>query len=161
MDERNTYDIGDRIRLLFLFWTKPTEGAIDADSTLLTVRDPSGYQVNDSVIIEGAGALGGDFLATVDAVVGNTLTLASAASTTVRRGRVGKLTNPSTPRGRVLAPGVAVADVSLTPLSTGIYEGFHSAAVEGTHWYLGDGQGTAQAAGERSFAVRPPKVPRA
>ncbi len=61
--------------------TSETTGTIVASGTVLTVADATNFSVGDAVVIFGAGAGGGDLLATVTAAgSGNTLTLSAPAA---------------------------------------------------------------------------------
>lgn len=71
-----------------------TVGSVAKDSTKLTVRDTTGLSSGNPVLVEDAGHEGGHLLTTISSISGNVVTLAAAAAETVRRVRVGKLTDP-------------------------------------------------------------------
>jgi len=60
-----------------------TTGTITSGTNSLTVASAAGYQVGDQITVGGAGSLGQDLYAAVDAIAGTTFTLDTNASTTV------------------------------------------------------------------------------
>ncbi len=56
-----------------------TTGTIAASSTTLTVASATGLAVGDTLVVRGAGPVGTDLLAAITAIVGNTVSLATAA----------------------------------------------------------------------------------
>ena len=61
----------------------PTTGSITAATTSLVVASATGLATNQTVTVQGAGALGNDLITQIDTIVGTTLTLRVAASVTV------------------------------------------------------------------------------
>lgn len=92
----DTYVEGTQVVTRAICLTPYTVGSIDEGSTALTVRDADGFANADPVVVEAAGPEGGHLFTTVAAVVGNTITLADPAATTVRRVSVGKRVDPGT-----------------------------------------------------------------
>lgn len=76
--------------------TSSTTGSMTAASTALTVASVAGFSVGDAVLVVGAGASGATLQANVVTIVGNVITLDTAAGTTVTSGTVtkaGKISN--------------------------------------------------------------------
>ena len=155
----NTYDIGDSIELLGYFTSFNTVGQIDAGSTILTVQDATGYAASDAIIVSGAGDLGSDLITTVSgSPVGNVITLAAPAKTSVVRGKTAKLITPTTITLKVRAPDGTTTTISTTALGVGRYTGSFIAAMAGQHWYRFEGTGTAAVDEEQTFFVRQRRV---
>ena len=68
--------------------TAPTTGSITAASTSLVVASATGLAANQTITVQGAGALGNDLITQIDTLVGTTATLRLAASFTVSSAEV-------------------------------------------------------------------------
>jgi hypothetical protein len=95
---------GNSVKVVVYTLTPHTLGSIRAGQQTLIVRDADGFADSDPVLVEGAGALGGDLLTSISAVSGNTITLADAARESVSRARVGRRVDPSTAEFKLKRP---------------------------------------------------------
>jgi hypothetical protein len=152
----SVYDLGASVRLRLVFTADETVGAIEADTSLLTVLDASGYAEGDDVLVENIGPLGGDLATTISDVTGNVLTLAATASRRAARAPVGRLVDPDTVALSVEQPDGTPVDVTPENPSAGVYEGTFTPTQAGDHYYRGAGDDDA--AGEELFVVRPRRV---
>ncbi|MDB5811119.1 MAG: hypothetical protein JWN94_3241, partial [Betaproteobacteria bacterium] len=95
-----------------------TTGTIAQSSTSLTVASTSGLAIGDRIVVPGAGANGKDLATTISNISGNTITLATAASTAVINAFVAK---PTFIGG---APTTGTASASSTTLTVASGAGY-------------------------------------
>jgi len=153
----NVYDVGDQVPLRAIVVALETRGSIASGSNLLTVADATGYATSDPIAVRRAGPLGSDLLTTISSISGSVLTLAATASTTVNRQPVGKRL-AATVTASVEKPDGTNATPTLTPSSTGVYEGSYAPDAKGDYYVRVAATGAAVAADELLFVVRERRV---
>lgn len=90
--------------------------------------------------------------------LGDDVILTATFTTTVAG--VDTPTNPTVVVCTVEAPDGTITTINNpTNPSVGVFEATFTPVVSGEHWYRFVGTGAAKAAGERSFSVRPQRVP--
>lgn len=95
---------GNLVKATVYTLTPHSIASIRADELVALVRDVGSFVPSDPVLVEEAGALGGDLETTISSIAGNDVTLAAAAHETVSRKRFGRRTNPSTATFKVKRP---------------------------------------------------------
>jgi hypothetical protein len=160
LDRQPDADLNDSRTLRVVFTTNETTGSITAGETALTVASVTGYANGDTVVVTGAGPGGTNLVTTISSISGRVLTLASAATITVKNAAVGEATDPTTvtlrlrnPAGTVTTYTYALAEIT----KDGV--GQYSKAVtfdSAGYWnYRYEGTGTVPATEEATLLVTP------
>lgn len=161
----NVYVEGSQLKIKAWFLTPHTVGTCQAGSAQVTVADTSGLAAPDPVVLEGAGPNGLHLVTTITSITGQVVTIALAASTSVKWAAFGKLADPTGPTFKVEEPsGTLVTktypDAAIVKPQVGVFVLTYDPPVsgDGTYAYRVEGTGAAKGAAEGAFRIASSRI---
>jgi hypothetical protein len=152
------YDTGESIEFDCIFTVENTFGSIDEGGTELLLQEVDGYANADDIIVYGAGGEAGDLITTIAGILGDVVTVADPAGTSVVRAKVGKLITPVVACKVVLPDGTTESPL-VSSFGPGQFRALFETTMAGTHWYHMRATGLAKGRRQRQFIVRENRVP--